>query len=117
MRSLYIQLIIVVFYLTVSSVLSSNGLGNNWLLGWTLYVSPFVILLMCSQVSSLILIKVYSYVSLFFVLVATLFIVLDQSLYIVPALFWVLLIFSLTALVVTALIKGLKYASSKKPIT
>ena len=114
MRSLYIQLIIVLLYVSISHIFSGNSLSNNWLLGYVLFLSPFVILLICSRVSSLRLAKIYSYVSLLFVLIASLLLIINQSLFIVPALALILLVFSLIVLVVTLLFKGLKYASSTK---
>ena len=117
MRSLYIQLIIVLLFLIISSVLSTDSLDINWLLGYVLYLSPFILLLICSKVSHPVLTRIYSYVSLFFVLVSTLLIASDQALFIVPALAWILLIFSLTVLVVTVLFKGLKFLLTIKTTT
>ena len=117
MKFIIFHLFLVIAYVIVNHILSDDGFTVNWLLAYGLFCSPFFFLLISSYLVQPHVVKIYSGITWAAVLIGAALVISNNTLYVLPALAWVLLIFSALALLISLVVKGVAIAFRRNQIT
>ena len=101
----------------ITHISSDDGMTLNWGLAYGLFCGPFVLLALSGLLVKPNVLKLYSWVSWFFVMAGAALIITNQALYVLPTLAWLLLALSAIALFASVLYRLVSTLQSRRSTT